>query len=194
MNNSTLYEYTISPKNEKKQYTFYIVFKIIKILFIVLAILTAIYAFYVSNFMWLVVLLFFVIAFLFGRIQRRFYNFYDCSFCYDEIKFAKIVNNKKRWPIIKFNVKDIVKIGFITSKDFNRFEIGENYKKIYAKGKPLDITNVYIAITNNNENKLIITSYNSKLLNSIINKTSNSILDGEFVETLKSYEKYNLSW
>ncbi len=194
MNNSSLYECTISPKNERAEYTFYIIFRIIKIIFMIITILTGTYAFFFSNYMWIAVLFFLIIAFIFGRIQRKFYNFYDYSFCDDEVKFAKVINNKKRVLIIKFNLKDIINIGFITSDNFNKYEMTENFKKVYAKSKLLDETNLYIAINYNGEKKLVIISYHEKFLSLILRKTSNKVLDGEFAETLKTYEKkYNLS-
>ncbi len=193
MNNNSLYECTIPPKNIKNQRIFYFIFKVLKIIFILFAILSAIYAFFVSNFVWLVVLFFFLIAFIIGLIQEKFYNFYDYFFCDEEIKFAKVINNKKRRLIIKFKVSDINKIGFVTSSDFNKYEFIENYKKVYAKSKLLDETNLYYAININGENKLIITSYHERFLSYILKKATNKILDGEFAETLKKYEKYNLS-
>ncbi len=193
MNNSSLYECTIEPRNLKFERSFFIFFKTLKIILFIITILIAIYAFYFSNFMWLVALFFLLLTLLVLNLQRRFYNFYDYYFCVDEIKFAKIVNNKNRRLIIKFKVKDIQKIGFVTSNDFNKFEFEKHYKKVYAKSKILDETNVYFAINYNGENKLIIANYHNEFLSYILKKSSNSILDGEFAETLKKYEKYNLS-
>lgn len=193
MKNSSLFECTIAPRNLKFERSFFIFFKTLKIILFIITILTAIYAFYFSNFIWLVVLVLLLLVLLVLYFQRKFYNFYDYSFCVDEIKFAKIINNKNRRLVIKFKVKDIQKIGFVTSKDFNKFEYEKNYKKVYAKRKMLDETNVYFAIDYNGENKLVIANYHSEFLSYILKKSSNNVLDGEFAETLKKYEKYNLS-
>lgn len=194
MNNSSLFECTIAPQNEKTEKTFYIIFKIIKFFFIFLAIIIAFYAFYFSNFMWLAVLLSAIFAIIFQTVQDKFYNYYDYIFCDDEIRISKVVNNKRRRFLTCFKIKDIEKLGFVSGDNYAKLSNNSTYKKIFAKSKILDVTNIYFSINANGERKLIIMAFNKKFLSGVFPKISSKLFDDDFTKLLKEYEKYNLSW
>ena len=193
MNNNSLFECTIPPRNLETERTISIIFKIIKIIFIFMAIITGIYAFYFSNFMWLVTLFLILLAFLAGSFQGKFYNFYDYTFCDDEIRLTRVVNNKWRRFITSFKIKDIEKVGFVSSNNYQKLIENNAYKKVYGKSKFLEVNNLYFAVNANNEKKIIVMAFNKKFLSGVFQKLSSKVYDEEFTNQIKEYEKYNLS-
>ncbi len=193
MNNSSLFECSIAPQNQILDRTLCIILKTIKILFIILAIITAIYAFYFSNFMWIVTLVLILLSIITGVIQEKFYNFYDYTFCEDEIRITKVINNKRRVFLTRFKLKDVVKIGFVSGKTYEKLSQNKEYKKIYAKSKILDVTNLYFEVNANGEHNLIILAFNKKFLSGVFQKLPSKHFDEDFTKLLEEYEKYNLS-
>lgn len=193
MNNSSLFECTVAPINEKTEKTFYTIFRILKFITIALTIFIAFYAFYFSNFMWLVALTFALLAFLLGHLQGKFYNYFDYIFCEDEIRISRVAGNKWRRFLTSFKLKDIEKIGFVSGTNYQKLSTNKAYKTIYCKGKILDVTNLYIALNSNGERKLIIMAFNKKFFAGVFNKISSKLFDDDFSNLLKEYEKYNLS-
>ncbi len=190
MNNTSLFECTVAPKNESRERTLYLIFKIAKIVFFICTAIVGIFAFNFSNEMWILCGVFLIHSLILAYLQRKFYAFYDYSFTDGEVKFVKVINNKARKLLTKLNVKDITKLGFVSSSEFEIFLKDKECKKIYAKSKSLAEDNVYMQINQNGEKKLVIFEYNQKFLYAILKRATNKILDSEFA---KAYEKFNLS-
>lgn len=193
MNNSSLFECTIPPRNENTERTISIIFKFFKILFIICAVATGIYAFYFSNFMWIITFIFVLLAILASVFQGKFFNYYDYSFCEDEIRLTRVVNNKWRRYITSFKIKDIEKLGFVSSNNYQKLTTNKAYKKIYAKSKLLEVNNLYFAVNSNNEKKIIIMAFNKRFLTGVFQRLSSKVYDDEFTNQIKEYEKYNIS-
>jgi hypothetical protein len=143
--------------------------------------------------MWIVTLFLVLLAFLTGSFQGKFYNFYDYVFCDDEIRITSVVNNKWRRFIISFKVKDIEKVGFVSSNNYQKLTANKAHKKIYGKSKLLEVNNLYFAVNFNNEKKIIIMAFNKRFLAGVFQRISSKVYDEEFTTQIKEYEKYNLS-
>ncbi len=190
MNNSSLFECSIAPKNEKIERNLYLISKTIKIISLVCGIIIGVLAFYFSTPLFVLCAIFLINAIIWGVLQSNVYAFYDYILVDDEIRFVKVINNKKRKVIIKFIDKDIIKAGFVSSADFEKLFTNKSIKKAYAKSKLLNENDFYFHINNDTENKLVILTYNQQFLYYVLKKTSKKILDSEFI---KNYEKFNLS-
>ena len=193
MNNKTLYQCSIPPQNEKIEYSFYKFLKVIRIFCIIFSATSALYAFYFSNPAWLVTLFFVLCSVGLFYIGRNFYNFYDYLFVDDEVRLIKVINNKTRKVLAKFNVKHIEKIGFTNSLEYLKYKNNNNVKKIYAISKNYDGQMIYFLVNHEGENKIILLQFNSKFLYYVLNKTSRRVLDSNFNDNLKEYENSNLS-
>ncbi len=191
MNNSSLYECSIAPKNEKKEYNLYIILKIVKIICLLGGFATAFLAFYLYTPIFIVSAIFFINAIVWGILQTKVYAFYDYIIVDDEIRFVKVINNKRRKILIKFLDKNILKAGFVSSAEFENLYANKDIKKLYAKSKLINSGDFYFYINHNGENKLVILTYNQQFLYYVLKKTTKKILDSEFT---KNYEKFNLSW
>ncbi len=190
MNNSSLYECSIAPKNEKKERILYLISKTVKIICLVLSAIIGILAFNFSTPLFILCAIFLINAIVWGVLQSKVYAFYDYILVDDEIRLIKVINNKRRKVIVRFIDKNILKAGFVSSSEFESLYENSEIKKVYAKSKILNENDFYFYINNNGEDKLVILTYNQQFLYFVLKKTSRKILDSEFV---KNYEKFNLS-
>ena len=192
MGKTTIFECTTPPKNENRERVLYKTFNILKYIFIAFAIISAIIAFSIIATYLIFTLINLVLIVICLIIQYRFYNFYDYTVVENEIRVSKLINNKLRKGVIKFTTSKIIKIGFVGGEEFQKYNDG-NLKIVKAKGGYLEEIDIYFLINYNGENKLVIFKFNQKFMSHLINLTTNKVLDGNFTENLKEYEKFNLS-
>ena len=83
------------------------------------------------------VIIFFLSGFFIGKIKNKFYVDYDYTFISGSIRFSKVIKNANRKPIIKFDSKDIEKIGKISSKTFEKYLLIPGIKRFILTSNDL---------------------------------------------------------
>ena len=125
------YEESSVVQNVKSANVKYNIFRTISIVSYVLMTLWILIIFFTLNlkanwilnliFYLIPLILFFLSGFLFGRFKNKSYMDYDYTFVTGSIRVAKVIKNIKRKFIIKFDAKDIEKIGKYDSGTYQKY-------------------------------------------------------------------------
>ncbi|MBE5744004.1 MAG: hypothetical protein E7358_04750 [Clostridiales bacterium] len=183
MNNDKYYEFNIAPKNESSELIIKNVLMVLKCCFFALTIFFLIIALFV-NFSWFIFLFCLIVTLILLFFQRRFYNFYDIIFIDGFLSVVKVINNKKRKTLYRFDVKKINKIGFVGGSIYNANINDKNVKKIFTVNTE-SIDDVCIHVKDTSET-LILLPYDERLFYCLIRFLGNSKLEKEFIDRIKA--------
>lgn len=182
--NSDFYEISVSPKNEKRQKVYYIIFKIVKIFFAILAALEGVFAFTFYNPLWIPCALTVLMAVAAYYAQRTFYCFYDYTYVGGSVRVTKVINNIKRKPLASFDVKNIIEAGNIDSDFFIKNYKNKAVKKIYATNADITEKDPVFRITENGVEKILLIKFDEKFLTFVMRSAGVSKFDKEYLKLI----------
>lgn len=184
MENNKYYEFNIQPKNERKQLFLKNIFTLLQVLFIIVFICCFFIAFFWDNIFWIFTILVGAILFVVIKLKRKFYCFFDVIFIDGDTTIVQVVNNAKRKQIIKFNYKEIVKIGAIGGETYTNYFKTNKSKTVYTVDEYT--SNDICILIDNGSKYLILLPYDEKLLMCILRFTSSQKLDKDFIKKIKN--------
>ena len=120
---------------------------------------------------------------LFNYLKNNYCVDYDYTIISSTIKFSKVINNKNRKLILKFNVNAIEKMGLIGSQYFEKIQLQTNVKKylLTSNDNPYENKNFYYIYANINSQKALIILECSKTFILNVYKQANKLIkDGDF--------------
>lgn len=183
----------IDKQKEKKKYVilnfFTIFFYVVFILFLIYIIATFEFSKFKNGFTYvlfyilgsLVPLVFlFLTGFYMGKLRNKYYNEYDYTFVSGSIRISKIIMNKKRILLYKFDSKDIQKIGKYGSPEFEKYTKIPKTKVEYltSNNKPTEDKDFYYIMARvEGENKLLVIECTENLITSILKFTNITVLE-----------------
>ena len=102
--------------------------------------------------------IFIIIGILLLKLKNRFCVDYDYIFVSGSLRIAKVINNKNRKPILKFNCSCIEKIGPIDSKLYNSYLNNLSVKTEFmtSNENPAEGKHFYYIVINLNSQKQMI--------------------------------------
>lgn len=120
---------------------------------------------------------------LFLKTRNNFCVDYDYTFVSGTVKIAKVINNKKRKLLLKFETSDILKVGKIDSKFFEKILTTPLVSFCFysANEEPdegKDFYYFYISV--NGEKKVVVIECSKKFFVNFFNYINKTIIDEEF--------------
>lgn len=182
--NNKYFEYGVAPKNESKEKSLMMIFKIIKYVFVLIDVLVGYFAFMFINLLWVAFAISLTITLILNYFQNRFYNFYDLVFVDGRIAVSKIVNNKRRKYLVKFECKSIEKIGFLGGETYEKYLKDKEVKNVYVTDD-LTSNDVCFLINTINKKTLLLLPYNEYFLVQVLKYCGNNKLEKTFIEKFK---------
>lgn len=188
------YEETVNVQDEKKHQKKYNTLRIISIIFYVLTgawILFA-YMFGIVNLdnlaldiilLFLPAVFFLLLGIFFGYFKNKFYNEFDYSFVSGNIRISKIIANRKRKLLYKFDTKDIEKVGYYDSETYNNYQKSPGVKSVYLTSNhtPADGKDFFYIVANvKNGKKLMLLECSRTMIRSIIKFAGITVLERGF--------------
>ena len=187
------YEESSVVQNEKAASAKYNIFKTISIVSYVLMVVWILIIFFTLNlkanwlfnviFYLIPLILFFLSGFLFGRFKNKLYVDYDYTFITGSIRVAKVIKNIKRRFIIKFDAKDIEKIGKYDSGTYQKYLSMPGVTKMIftsnysaTDGKEF----YYIVAVVDGDKKLMVFECTELFIVNILKFSNKSVLEEEF--------------
>lgn len=127
--------------------------------------------------------LFFVSGFFLGRLKNKFYVEYDYTFVSGSLRFSKVIKNIKRKFIIRFECKDIEKIGKVTSNTFKKYcsMPGISTKILTSNSEPAENKDFYYIVANVDEWKyLLVLECTEAFMVQILKYSNKMILEEDY--------------
>ena len=187
------YEESSRVQNEKVASVKYNIFKTISIVSYVLLVIWILIIFFTLNLNanWVLNLIFYVVpltmfflsGFLFGRFKNKLYVDYDYTFITGSIRVAKVIKNIKRKFILKFDAKDIEKIGKYDSGTYKKYQSMPGVTKMifssnYTSAEDKEF--YYIVATVNGDKKLMVFECTELFIVNILKFSNKLVLEEEF--------------
>ena len=187
------YEESSVVQNVKSANVKYNIFRTISIVSYVLMTLWILIIFFTLNlkanwilnliFYLIPLILFFLSGFLFGRFKNKLYMDYDYTFVTGSIRVAKVIKNIKRKFIIKFDAKDIEKIGKYDSGTYQKYLSMPGVVKMiftsnYSATDGKDF--YYIVASIDGDKKLMVFECTELFIVNVLKFSNKSVLEEEF--------------
>lgn len=187
------YEESSVVQNVKSANVKYNIFRTISIVSYVLMTLWILIIFFTLNlkanwilnliFYLIPLILFFLSGFLFGRFKNKLYVDYDYTFVTGSIRVAKVIKNIKRKFIIKFDAKDIEKIGKYDSGTYQKYLSMPGVVKMiftsnYSATDGKDF--YYIVASIDGDKKLMVFECTELFIVNVLKFSNKSVLEEEF--------------
>lgn len=185
MDNNSLYEYSVAPKNQSFQKTIMTILKVLRYLNIVLCILFTVFAFFYSTqfIIFAAMSLITIIVLLFGG--RLFYNYYDISYVSGSIRIIKVVNNAYRKMAVTFETKDIITVGRVLSPAFDKYAKDKSVKRIYASPNRLTENDFCVYCSTKYGQTLVYMQYDEKFISYLLRGAGVKVFTKDFIEYLR---------
>ena len=187
------YEESATLLNDRSASTKYYIFKTISIVSYVLMGLWLFITLFTLNLQayWLVNLLFYFIplvmfflgGFLFGRFKNKLYVEYDYTFVSGSIRVAQVIKNIKRKFVLKFDAKDIEKIGKYDSDTYKKYESMPSVVKMIFTSNYTAADNkefYYIVANIDGEKKLMVYECTEMFIVNVLKFSNKMVLEEEF--------------
>ncbi len=125
-----------------------------------------------------------VAGILLFKFKNRFCIDYDYTFVSGSIRISKVVNNKNRFSLVKFNTEFIEKVGLSNSKEYNNYLNNPSIKQfVYTSNQePEEGKNFYyIVAVINSERRMFIIETSSQFIINILRFSKRTVRDQELV-------------
>ena len=123
------------------------------------------------------------IGIVFWLLRNKFYVEYDYSFTSGAFRVSKVIMNKKRKFVVKFDISEVEKVGEIDSETYkNYLKINTNKKILLTNNKtPMDgKAFYYFAVKQNKTKNIYIFECKKEFIIQIVNYKGRYILDKDF--------------
>ena len=127
-----------------------------------------------------------------GKLKNKMYVEFDYTFVSGDLRISKVIKNIKRRFVIKFDVKNIEKLGFYGNKTFERYTKMPGVNKLFLTSNTYsDIGKdfYYIVVNTQDGKKLLIIECTETLIVNILKFANRTVLDEQFTEQLKNKNK-----
>jgi hypothetical protein len=123
------------------------------------------------------------VAIYLGIRKNNLYVDYDYTFVTGSVRFSKVINNKKRKSICKFEASDIERIGRYNSETFLLYQSMEkcNYLVLTSNIDDSDKEFYYIVANFEGEKHLIVLECTQNFIINVLKFASRSVLEKGFV-------------
>ena len=123
------------------------------------------------------------LAIYIGIRKNNLYVDYDYTFVTGSVRFSKVINNKKRKSICKFEASDIERIGRYNSETFLLYQSMEkcNYLVLTSNIDDSDKEFYYIVANFEGEKHLIVLECTQNFIINVLKFASRSVLEKGFV-------------
>ncbi len=181
---SSIYEFSLQPNKPKLQKFLYITFEILSLIQMVILLVNIIVFFVVETVVWLLGVFSAMITFM--LLRNCFYNFYDYSYVDGEVRISKLVNNKYRKKVVRFNCRNVVSIGKVNGETYNNHNRDNVTRKIYAKSR-FSVTDKDIVVLFEQDSRLyLLIMANDETFTSLMIKSAGvKKLDKDYIAYLK---------
>lgn len=124
------------------------------------------------------------LAIFLGIKKNNLYIDYDYTFVTGSIRFSKVINNKKRKSICKFEASDIEKIGNYNSQTFLLYKSRGNcnYLVLTSNINDEDKKFYYIVANFEGEKHLMVLECSEAFIIDVLKFASRSVLEKEFTK------------
>ena len=193
------YEESARLTNEKSASIKYNIIKILSISSYVILVIWLIlsFNFYGLTGVWFIDLLFILIpaamflssGIILGKLKNKMYVEFDYTFVSGDLRISKVIKNIKRRFVIKFDVKNIEKLGFYGNETFERYSKMPGISKLFLTSNTVADYNkdfYYMVVNTQESKKLLILECTETLIVNVIKFANKTILDEYFSEQLKS--------
>ncbi len=193
------YEESARLTNEKSASIKYNIIKILSISSYVILVIWLIlsFNFYGLTGVWFIDLLFILIpavmflssGIILGKLKNKMYVEFDYTFVSGDLRISKVIKNIKRRFVIKFDVKNIEKLGFYGNETFDRYSKMPGISKLFLTSNTVADYNkdfYYMVVNTQESKKLLIFECTETLIVNVIKFANKTILDEYFSEQLKS--------
>lgn len=182
--NNKYFEYSVKPKNEKREKTIKNILLSIKFIFIILTVIFGYFAFMFSNLMWIIFAVLLTATLILNYFQHKFYCFYDLIFIDGDVSVTKVINNVKRRKLLAFSCKKIEKIGLLGGEAYNKYIKDKSVKKIYVT-ESLTKDDVCMVI-GDFDKKMLLFPYNEYFLIQVLKHAGANKIEKQFVDKIKN--------
>lgn len=186
MDNSSLYEYSVPPKNQTFQKTMMIMLKAFRYLNVAAFILFLIFAFFVNTYFIILAGITAVAAIVLFFGGRLLYNFYDISYVSGSIRIIKVINNAYRRLAVTFETKDILAVGKIFGETFDKNSKDKSVKRIYASASRLTESDFCVLCYTKFGQTIVFMQYDEKFIGYLLRGAGVKVFDKDFIEYLRS--------
>lgn len=193
MENNSLYEYSVAPKNPKLQKTMYLTLKIFRYLNITACIFFFILAFLYNTYYVILAAITAVAAIVLFFGGRLFYNYFDINYVGGSIRITKVINNAYRRVAATFDTKDILAVGKIFGETFEKYSKDKSIKRIYASANRLTESDFCILCYTKFGQTLIYLQYDEKFISYLMRGAGVKVFDKDYIEYLRTKPQDNAS-
>lgn len=186
MDNSSLYEYSVPPKNQTFQKTMMIMLKTFRYLNVAAFVLFFIFALFVNTYFIILAGITAVAAIVLFFGGRLFYNFYDISYVGGSIRIIKVINNAYRRLAVTFETKDILSVGKIFGETFDKYSKDKSVKRIYASASRLTECDFCVLCHTKFGQTLIFMQYDEKFIGYLLRGAGIKVFDKDFIGYLRA--------
>ena len=185
------YEESVSTTNVSKNKVKYYIVKVIAIISIIIGVLMTFFFLLFVNLSNMFQLIFFgiiligsyVIGFVYLRKKDAFLLDFDYTFVSGSVRISKVLNNKRRRPVLSFNTSDIIQLGKYQSNTFEKIIKDTTNKKIIAtpnecaaEGKDF----YYIHLTAKGLKHILILECSETFMYNVLKFSSKTVLEPDF--------------
>lgn len=124
----------------------------------------------------------FLVAFFLGKYKKKFYNEFDYTFVSGSFRFSKVVMNKRRYPIVKFDCSQVEKIGYFGSDLCEDYLNNNRIKKerLTANSEPAENKRLfYMLVSINSERTVYILECTEKFIANILHYVRPTVWERE---------------
>jgi len=191
------YEESATIVNEKSATFKYNAFRFLSIIsyfFIFIWLLIVFVAYPLDNFSFIdvIIILLPIVMFVFsgvffGKVKQKSYVEYDYTFVTGSIRIAKIFKNIKRKFLLKFEARDVEKLGKYDSATYKTYENMPGINKIILTSNlsPADNKDFYyIAVNTDGEKKLLIFECTETFISNVLKFSNKTVIDDDFRKDL----------
>ncbi|MBQ9782140.1 MAG: hypothetical protein IJW26_03050 [Clostridia bacterium] len=178
---SSIYEFSLQPKNPKLQKALTIIFDVLSILQIVFIFFLLYYFLFIEL---ALVCLFSMLIFM--LLRNCFYNFYDYTYVDGDFRIFKLVNNKYRKNIAIFDGRNIISVGKVGGETFNKYYKDNLTKRKFAKNRfKMSDNDIVVLLRQADKNLLLILENDSNYTSYLVRKAGYAKLDKDFIAYIK---------
>lgn len=189
------YEETATINNERSERAKYNIFRVLSILFYVLTVLYLIVVFFaydwsggnlLLNIIFVIIpfIMFLVSGIVFGKLKNKFCVEYDYTFVTGSIRVSKVIKYIKRKFIIKFETRDIEKIGEYGSQTYYKYEQIKDITKLTLTSNFTASENkkfYYIVANVDSDKKLMLFECREEFIINILKFSNKTVLEEELL-------------
>lgn len=169
-----LYEESFNPTNLRFQKIIYVVYAVFFWIFVALDVFAALFLSPVVFVLSLLSTVCFWIA------RKKIYYCVDLIFVSGQTRIIKVINYRFRRKILIFDAKDVVAVGKIGSRTFERIASTPKIKKVYATPNKYIENGFYVNVKKDDANYLVMLECKEEYLVNLVGFAGRKIIEKDY--------------